>query len=436
MNIAQINQGQQAHPSKDPRATEIDPTLLQAFKGQLQFAEADLDLHPFTTSKAGDPRDRYEAVEQKRHSDDEEQAAALSFWHEQKADRQVEQALNNRSLQQQQKSEFQDGKSQDRQMMLERAGSQKQLNQEMGTERILKHKPHVIAAGMENEQSVASKEEFSNLLQNTQKSQLQAQQSTTGRAMLSEMPAEADPVKAALNQEQMRFIKDQAAINKAPKAGKENTALNTIQSSTKKPETRPDQRLVRQETLLDPKQQKQSTTKSERFTTQLDTAQKESQKIDTQAPVKKAETSEAQTQNTREVISNIKILLSSSKDTLVMRLMPEHLGKLEIRLKKAGGQLSGEFKVENAEARDLLLKEFSQLQKNLEAQGIKLDQYSIYVKGQKNQTESVAASRHSPATKVSAIRPQRDRSQTSGAESNPSVPEQNGEMETPVRIVI
>lgn len=92
--------------------------------------------------------------------------------------------------------------------------------------------------------------------------------------------------------------------------------------------------------------------------------------------------------NVKEVISNVRIMLSAGKSEMVMKLRPEHLGKLEIKLRKVGDKLTGRFKVENSKAKRILESQLPQLQQGLEEQGIHIEEFSVLV----NEDSSAASS--------------------------------------------
>ena len=105
-------------------------------------------------------------------------------------------------------------------------------------------------------------------------------------------------------------------------------------------------------------------------------------KTDLNSQAKSLESQNNRPVNIEEVVGKVKLMLSTNKNEMVMRLAPEHLGKLEIRLKKEGDKLIGRFKVQSTEAKRALETQFSQLQQGLEEQGIKVEEFSILVDDQ------------------------------------------------------
>ena len=86
--------------------------------------------------------------------------------------------------------------------------------------------------------------------------------------------------------------------------------------------------------------------------------------------------------NVSDVVGKVKLMISTKTNEIVMRLAPEHLGKLEIKLKKEGDKYAGRFKVESSEAKKALESQISQLQQGLAEQGIHIEEFSILVNEQ------------------------------------------------------
>ena len=82
----------------------------------------------------------------------------------------------------------------------------------------------------------------------------------------------------------------------------------------------------------------------------------------------------------KEIAGKVKLMISNDKSEITMKLTPEHLGKLEIKLKKDGAQISAQLKVESIAAKELLEEQLPQLQKDLENQGIQVKDFNIFVK--------------------------------------------------------
>ncbi|MDH5559554.1 MAG: flagellar hook-length control protein FliK [Deltaproteobacteria bacterium] len=81
--------------------------------------------------------------------------------------------------------------------------------------------------------------------------------------------------------------------------------------------------------------------------------------------------------NIKNVVGKIRLMLNDQKNELVIKLNPEHLGKLEIRLKKNGDELQGLLKVDNIDAKKLIESQMSHLKQGLEDQGVKIEHFTI-----------------------------------------------------------
>ena len=82
----------------------------------------------------------------------------------------------------------------------------------------------------------------------------------------------------------------------------------------------------------------------------------------------------------KEIAGKIKLMISAKKSEIIMRLTPEHLGKLEFRLKKEGDQMTGLLKVDNNSVRELLGARVADLRQALENQGIYIEDFTIVVR--------------------------------------------------------
>lgn len=86
----------------------------------------------------------------------------------------------------------------------------------------------------------------------------------------------------------------------------------------------------------------------------------------------------------QQIVDKVKMMLSSNKSEMIVKLSPEHLGKLEVRLKKVSDGMTGILKVESQMAKEVLEPQLAQLQQTLEEQGVKLDDISIFVQDQES----------------------------------------------------
>ncbi|MCG8334799.1 MAG: flagellar hook-length control protein FliK [Proteobacteria bacterium] len=389
MNIAQINQHQKSQPSNEVKPTELDINLSDAFKGQLQYAENDLKLMSPQITKGDELKDHHEEIEQKRQEEDIQKSVALSYWNDQNLENRYEASLEAKSQGQALQSQAAQEKAQAQAKTIENALNQKRTNLEIGNERIRELKPHVISSGLQEGGAELPKQDFSEMFRSKQQTETKPANQQANLASISDIPKDAEQLNQLANQAQNRLNRDGLQAKLMPEKN-EGAKIQGIQESSQKPNTSVDYKANKSDTLAALKDGSKQTAKTDGFVNQLNTSVKEGQKTEAAATAKTipAKEMEQQNPNVKDVTDNIKILLNSGRDTIVIRLNPEHLGKLEIKLKKAGETLTGEFKVDSVEAKKILSAEFAQLQQDLENQGIKLDQFTVFVKGEENSAYS------------------------------------------------
>ncbi len=385
MNIAQINQHQKSQPPNDANPTEIDSSLIGVFKSQLQFAENDLKMMPPQIAKGENLREQHEEIDQKRQEEDLEKSVALSYWNDQNLENRYESSLKAKTLDQDVQNNAAREKANTQAQTVENALNQKKLNHDLGKERILETKPFVISSGLQEEGTEKPKQEFAELFKAKQNAEAKSTTQASNLASITELPAKPDQFNQLPNQALNRPMRDSLSA-KVSAEKSEATKTQSIQKTSQKSSSTIDQKANKSDTLTAMKDGGKQPAKADGFVNELNASVKEGQKTEVGASSKQTAVKEQEPQNpnVRDVADNIKILLNSGRDTIVIRLNPEHLGKLEIKLRKTGEALTGEFKVENVEAKKLLSAEFSKLQQDLEKQGIKLDQFSVFVKGEKN----------------------------------------------------
>jgi len=117
--------------------------------------------------------------------------------------------------------------------------------------------------------------------------------------------------------------------------------------------------------------------------------------IETENQVKATPRQTAEQTDIKEVENKVRYMISNRKDELIMKLAPEHLGKLEIRLKKENDKMVGKFKVDNQEAKRILESQISQLQQSLEDQGIHVEEFIILMNESGNSSQSFSLNEES-----------------------------------------
>ncbi|MDX2469934.1 MAG: flagellar hook-length control protein FliK [SAR324 cluster bacterium] len=100
---------------------------------------------------------------------------------------------------------------------------------------------------------------------------------------------------------------------------------------------------------------------------------KQTEKAAKEAPIQRA----TPQVDVKEVAGNVKIMINRAQDEMTMKLNPQHLGKLEIRLKKDGDHMIANLKVESLEAKHVLEQQLPELKESLSRQGIDVASFDI-----------------------------------------------------------
>ncbi|MBU2512109.1 flagellar hook-length control protein FliK [bacterium] len=382
MYIPQVNQHHHASPSSDLKQPEKGINALECFEGQLVFAEQCTDLFDSVRLNPENRRESEEAVEEKRRDEDLEKTIEVKYWNDQKLQNKMEDDFLARSFGLEVKDQEMRGKTSANQNAADGATHKKEANTEFSQERILNKKPHLLnPIVQQNLQQGQEKEDFLELLKTNSESVNKALVSNFNLPESSENSKETELPKNLPFQFGVKLNRQNSSLKIAPENGSDIKINNSDQLSGKTDQSAQFS-LKKDSSLLKNQTEKNPASINKKFVNDLSLASRENQKLEGNQATKETASQVSKQSNIQEVIDNVKILLSTGKDTIIIRLAPEHLGKLEIKLKKSNGVLSGELRVENQEAKDLLQSEFVQLQKDLETQGIKLENFSIYVKGE------------------------------------------------------
>ena len=78
-----------------------------------------------------------------------------------------------------------------------------------------------------------------------------------------------------------------------------------------------------------------------------------------------------------QVVKGAEIMARDGKTTMSVRLVPEHLGRLDIRLDQEGGRITAQIVAREAATEQLLLRNFDQLHRALESAGLRVQQISV-----------------------------------------------------------
>lgn len=79
----------------------------------------------------------------------------------------------------------------------------------------------------------------------------------------------------------------------------------------------------------------------------------------------------------RQIVEQAKLTLRPGQSEMVLRLRPEHLGELTLKISEASGNISAVFQSNNPEVRQVIEAALPQLKQDLGQQGIKIDTISV-----------------------------------------------------------
>lgn len=79
-----------------------------------------------------------------------------------------------------------------------------------------------------------------------------------------------------------------------------------------------------------------------------------------------------------QIIDQAKLIKTAGDTQMVIKLKPEHLGELTLKVSVDHGVVSASFHTENAQVRAMLESSLTQLRQDLQNQGIKVDTVSVY----------------------------------------------------------
>ncbi len=393
MNISQLNQPQTSHPQKDLQQTEITPDNLQTFRGELIFAENELSLFRANREAGEDHRSHLEEVEKKRDNDDQEKKIALTQWQSKAVDAESREDVVLQEFGRESVYASLKQKTNSQEQAISSSASKKALNQAISQEKLQIQKPHLNSPIVQQVPGEVPSQDFTEIIQQQQDSGQQKASLNLAKPVTPEQSPVTEFMKQFVHPGLQRL--DRAATDLKPVMDR-SVAENRqpLPNSIKKDGNTADLKFGRERkdpVLAVQRQDKNVTDKRERFTNEFSTALKHEQQVEAKSVTEAKQDQTAKAKNLSTVVDNVRIMLSSGKDTIVIRLMPEHLGKLEIKLKKSGQNLVGEFKVDSVEAKELLTAEFQQLEQDLESQGIKLEKFTIRVRGEETVTPAVVS---------------------------------------------
>ena len=81
----------------------------------------------------------------------------------------------------------------------------------------------------------------------------------------------------------------------------------------------------------------------------------------------------------RQIVEQAKLIRSTEDTQMVIKLKPEHLGELTLKVSvSANGSVNASFHTDNAQVRAILENTMVQLRQDLQSQGLKVDNVSVY----------------------------------------------------------
>ena len=80
----------------------------------------------------------------------------------------------------------------------------------------------------------------------------------------------------------------------------------------------------------------------------------------------------------KQIIDQVRLIKTTEDTQMVIRLKPEHLGELVLKVSVAGGAVSTSFHSDNAEVRAIIENSLVQLKQEMQAQGLKVDNVGVY----------------------------------------------------------
>ncbi len=406
MNITQTNSSIQTSSHSDTNRQNLEEIKDYNFEGYLSFASEEVDLFTGRAGAAEDKREAKNELNEKRRMEDSENIASMAFWNDIKQMKDVEeerhlQNMNNADFTLE-KWEISDSHKKSnlsadletKQAVLKGQTDAriKGVNDEFSQEKANTRKAHLITPTVQKDtgfekvvnqfvEAMAKNLETTGENTQTTLSGLNLSSETTGLEQQKRSDA------TVLNQTFQQVNPQNADATKVK--GTEN---KQNQSSLQNRSFTLDNRSMMDQMQQNKAVGKKPVSSDMKFPDTLQVSLKENQDIKPEAQAKATEIKQVEQTNARELAGNIKILLSSGRDEMVVKLAPEHLGKLEIKLKKIGEKLVGELTVENREAKSALESEFVQLKQNMEEQGIRIEEFSILIKEDPSNASSFAFS--------------------------------------------
>lgn len=374
MNVRQANFSSTPNSAANPAPKAIEPEQAQKFQTQMSIATNENALFKRTDQAVAKEQDAKKQSESAKLEDKEQRETELQAWHNGMV---AETKVNARFGANEQSENFAQNQS-----------SFKKLGQETGQVRFQKSVENIKGKIQEK---AANKE----VAQQEQVNLTKGQTNQAQMASFSDvLQGEGSETKQSAGQAQFTKQADQLDASNArkPQLQQFTDAAKTV---TKMDPSQMARDFSQQQQMQQQMNQATKGAESLGGKTALRTATVDGGQNTTNFTAGKTDASKGQpaevrqkmtTGNTQEVVDKVKVMINSKKTEMIMKLTPEHLGKLEVKLKKAGDSLIGQFKVESLAAKELVENSMDQLRANLSEQGVNFDEIQVSVRGD-GQTE-------------------------------------------------
>ncbi len=364
MNVIQANTSPQTSVQQESGSQDADMNIKREFEGHLSTAKQHVEW--FTDEKIGSEKKRIikEQIERKRNKNEKEdevieEFASSSLKNEDKMDISLQETSHSRL-------QVSENKVQNAQI-------KKNTNHDIGQKKVDQKNVHFVQPAAEMENASETGDDFSKVLTNHKEAHQQTP-STLSSLNLSGETVSAD------QQKKLDLTNRGSNIQNSIENKLDSTRIQGLKDKSDQSSIQ-NRSAFQKQNKAEFSQAGKTTEKAQvhkgvGFSNEIQQASgKENQ--DNNLKAENKDLSKAEKANIKEITGNLRIMLSAKKDVMTVNLAPEHLGKLEIKLKKMGDKMSGVFKVENKEAEEMLKSQFSQLRESLEEQGIKIDEFTV-----------------------------------------------------------
>lgn len=93
---------------------------------------------------------------------------------------------------------------------------------------------------------------------------------------------------------------------------------------------------------------------------------------------------------TKELGERIKLSLNNNRTEMTLQLRPEHLGRVQVKLRKDGEMYQGQMLLDSVEAMEAVERSLPELRQSLEAQGIKVEEFTLALREEQENAQAFA----------------------------------------------